>query len=199
MNLFPSMKTSGEIKRRLEKLRLRYLRQYSSATQSKKPENCVHNVEHSPRLPDSKLPTEFEISPRIVSTLVVIQPEIVSIRLCTYGSDNPETWNGTVCDSEEVSKSCPFFQPVKSEDQANEEFEKLLADDAYVLKHYKDIAVLQWVLNYRVFKSPLSIWGKFLIWAGKIFRKRLKLPQLVENKDVPKGLWKDADTENSGE
>lgn len=192
------MKTPEEIRKRLEKLRVRYCKNFFSEVRSKKPHNCVHNAEHHPSKRKPVLPTEVELAPRIVTTLVVIQPDS-PIRLCMYGSEKPDLWNGDVCDDDATAASCPYFEAKISEDEANDEFNKLMADDAYVLEHYKDVATLQWVLNERVYETELSFWGRLTLWFGRIFHRSRQRQNLLPEKteEVDGDLW-DVDAENSG-
>ena len=82
--------------------------------------------------------SEFERSPRLNRTLVVIQPND-AIRLCTYGSENLTSWNGDIiCDNENVSRSCSWFVSKHDLDSITEEFKNLVADDKYVFEQYKD-------------------------------------------------------------
>ena len=149
------MKTVDEVRKRLEKLRFRCLRQHVRLISSKKPQNCVHNFEHVPHPQRNEIPTEVEMVPRVVSTLVVIQPE-KPIRLCMYGSDKPESWNGDICDVDDTAQICPYFKSRVSEERAVEEFDLLMVDDDYVFEHHKDIATLQWVLGERIHRTPLT-------------------------------------------
>lgn len=199
------MKTVDEVRKRLEKLRFRCLRQHVRLISSKKPQNCVHNFEHVPHPQRNEIPTEVEMVPRVVSTLVVIQPE-KPIRLCMYGSDKPESWNGDVCDVDDTAQICPYFKSRVSEERAVEEFDLLMVDDDYVFEHHKDIATLQWVLGERIHRTPLSTWEKFLLWFDGFMRRIVRpAPRLSKfsrghlmDPDPPEELWRDVDAEDSG-
>jgi hypothetical protein len=137
--------------------------------------------------------------PRTVTSLVVIQPD-QKIRLCMYGSENPSEWPGNVCDTVETARECKLFQPRVSEKDAVKEFNDLMADDAWVYEHHKDIAALQWVLEERVHKIDLSAWDNLLLWFDGLMRRLFKpkmLPAKTEQA-IPEDLWPDADAENSG-
>jgi hypothetical protein len=154
-------------------------------------------MEHFPVKRTDHVPTEVELSPRITTTLVVIQPDS-PIRLCMYGSEKPDLWNGDVCDDDATAHACPYFSPKISEDRSVEKFNELMSDDAFVLENYKDIASLQWVLNDRVHLTPLSVWDKIKIWFDTFFRRRCSLKLLPEKiGEKPEDLWQNANAEDS--
>lgn len=189
------MKTQDEIQKRLEKLRARYCAKHCSMVLSKKPSNCVYAYKHMPRPRQQSTPIEYEIAPREVTSLVIIQPDS-PIDLCTYGSDKPETWNGDICD-DNVACQCRFFKSKIDESNAINDFDKLMADDAYVLEHYKDIAALQWVLNERVYKTRLSLFSRLKIWILNKFRRQ-EVPKLPKYSIPLEELW-NAHDENTRE
>jgi hypothetical protein len=186
------VKTPEEVRRRLLKLRARYLKKFCTQVCSKRHQNCIYNVEHL-HTSSSKdtVPTEVEIAPRIVSTLIVIEPNL-PIRLCTYGSERPDLWNGDICDDDETAKKCPYFVAKVSEGQAVDEFNTLMADDDYVLENYKDMATLQWVLSDRVHRMPLSLWDRIILWMGMTKKRQHILTQKSET-------VQNVDHEDSGE
>lgn len=190
------MKTEIEIRKRLEKLRVRYCRKYCADVSGKKPRNCVYNIEHAPVERVDHVPTEVELAPRVTTTLVVIQPDF-PIRLCMYGSEKPDTWNGDVCDDDATAHACPYFEPKIPEDRAVEEFDKLMSDDEFVLENYRDIASLQWVLNERVHLTPLSTLDKVKIWFDRFFRGRRSTKLLSEKTENKPEDHRNADDENS--
>jgi hypothetical protein len=191
------MKTADEVYGRLEKLRVRYLRQHCAAVRARLPHNCVHNYVHTPTPQKAPLPTEVELAPRVVSTLVVVEPQ-VPVRLCIYGSDKPETWNGDVCDADGTARECRHFEARVTEEQAMAEFEGLMADDSYVLDKYKDIAALQWVLEERIFKTSLPLWGRLMLWIDGVLRRHRKPGKLLPPADLPGDLWNGVDAQNLG-
>lgn len=136
------MKNQIEIERRLVKLRNRHKKKYVEKHTSKTPENCKYNYLHH-------LNTLKYSSDDNETIEVNIQPD-KDIRICTFGSDKPEKWNGDICDSVEVSGKCPFFCPRTNEESLSEEFDTLIQDDEYTIDNYSDVAALQWVLNVRV-------------------------------------------------
>ena len=192
------MKSQEETRRRLEKLRARYCRKYCAEVREKKPQNCRFNHEHAPSPRKPEIPTEVEIAPRVITSLVVIQPDF-PIRLCMYGSSDPATWNGDLCDCDEVAQKCKLFQSRLAESAMASQFDLLMADDEYVYANYKDVAALQWVLGERVHAIPLSWWDRMLTWMDAVLRRASKPRKLPEaQSDIPGDMWQDADSENPG-
>jgi hypothetical protein len=163
------MKTKEDIQKRLEKLRLRYLRQYVSKANLKSHENCVYNLNQAPLNYKPEVPLELSLAPRVSTTLLVIQPES-PIRLCMYGSENPSTWSGDICNDDIKSSSCPYFKPITEESSVVDSFNDLLKDDEFVANNYKDIAALQWVIDDRIHRTSLSVVSKFVLFVDNLFR-----------------------------
>lgn len=211
-----SVKSEDDIARRLQNLVTRHQRLYIQERQDKLPHNCLHNYLHTPttQLKASKS-TNTPLAPRKQVTLIVIQPEM-PIRLCTYGSNDPSTWNGDICDSEAQSRPCPYFTAKVSEANAAQEFREILEDDSETHTKYLDVATLQWALNTRAHKSPLclqppvpnacvddirpvvrsSFFRRFLDWI--LFRPRT-LPGLPPSVQLIQGSAVDDIDEDSGE
>ena len=189
------MKKKSSIVSRLERLRSRYLRQHILSLTSRRYGNCVHNVEYLPkRLPYSQndLSTEYELAPRRQTTLVVLNIELGPEHLCMYGSDNPSSWTGELCDNDAKASNCPYFRPSHSIDEAAADFEECFSNDKYVYDNHRDIATLQWVLEVRGKRRPL--FNRFIFWLLSFFtifslrRKPYALPGKEE--ELPEDFWK---------
>ncbi len=125
-------------------------------SQESRHENCVHNRQVLPKkLPyfQSDLPTELDLAPRQVMTLLVIQEE-KPVRICMYGAGDPANWLGDVCDSDVRSRCCKYFVPLKTAEEATDEFMESLTDDKFVYDNYRDLAALQWVVGDRRPRLP---------------------------------------------
>lgn len=199
------MKSKEDIQGRLNKLRSRYARQYLRQSQDRLHRNCVYNYEEEPRpvyssqekghslkVKNDLFSPEREVGPSHSVSLVVLQ-EPSPVRLCLYGSEDPITWEGELCDSDNKSKSCKWFRPKKDRKQAILEFEELLHDDKYVFDNYRDIATLQWVLDNRIHSTRPSFFELIKIWFLIIF-SRSKPPALpprpILNEELEE-IWKD--------
>ncbi len=136
---------------------------------------------------------DVPISPRKQTTLLVIQDDS-PIHLCMYGSDDMTTWSGDICNDDSVARSCKYFKPLVSPDQARSDFLETLSDDKYTHDNYRDIATLQWVLNDRVYKMSLSWWERLILWFKTKFvrvRRPLKSPPM---NSLPEDIWDDDNT-----
>lgn len=145
------MKTPVEIEKRLASLYHKYENLYVKENLRHSPDNCVFNLTHYaapliPRSPD----LEKKLAPRKQVTLLVIENSPQSVRLCTFGSEDPETWNGDMCDTDEHAQACPWFTPSETETQLREQFRELMLDDEYVFANYKDVMALQWATGHRI-------------------------------------------------
>lgn len=166
------MKPESVVRKRAERLRDRYLRRYVILSQERRHDNCVHNREHVPRkLPysQSDLSTELDLAPRRVTTLLVIQ-EDKPVRICMFGAGSPAEWSGDVCDDESIAPTCKFFVPLRSAQEASDDFMALLGDDKYVYDNLRDLAALQWTLGDR---RPRLPWYRRLVafFLGKYLPK----------------------------
>lgn len=168
------MKAKSDIEKRLRRLRERYLRQYLRRHFERRPEACAHNHGHRPNLlpyRTSDVETELEVAPRKVTTLLVLNDRHDSVRVCLLGLEDPETWEGDVCETAERAGRCPHFKPRLTLDEATRDFDALMADDRKVLKLYPDVAMLQWVLGVRMAKVRRGL----MEWLrGLIFRRKMR-------------------------
>lgn len=183
------MKPESVVRKRAERLRDRYLRRYVVLSQERRHDNCVFNKEVAVRnLPysQSDLSTELDLAPRKVTTLLVIQ-EDRPVRICMYGADNPAKWSGDVCDDESIAPTCRFFIPLRSAQEATDDFMSLLADDKYVFDNLRDLAALQWALGDR---RPRLPWYRRLVafFVGKYLPKVPVLPPPGASGEVDREL-----------
>lgn len=183
------MKTKNDILKRLKKLRTRYAYKYIKNTQARRYTNCIYNKEQVP-LNHEDTTVEFEMMPCRVSSLVVIQDEETA-HYCTYGSEDPEHWNGIICDKDEIAKHCKWFTPKVSVKKARTTFLDLLRDDKYVYDNYRDLAALQWTLGDRVHKHALSWWDRLVFWINSRLFQPKPPAALPPAEDIPEDLWDD--------
>lgn len=216
------MRSKEEILKRLKKLRGRYARQYLKSSQDRLHRNCKYNLEHTsnrerddhgcdqndPSSSDAMAPLrmaagedvdELIPSERLVrpskSTSIVVLRDPTPVRLCMYGSENPSSWAGELCDRDERAASCPWFSPSVSVQSATASFDGLMADDKYVYENYKDIAALQWVLGDRVYKHRWGLMDQIRLWAHILFSRKVPaLPAPVVQDEEMEGIWRDDTT-----
>jgi len=180
------VKSREEVLRRLKKLRARYLRRHLRLSQDRRPRNCSYNheVQASParsRFSDpgddvSGPGDERPVQPARSSSLVVLQDD-PSVRVCLYGCEDPATWAGDLCYTDEKAESCGWFKPEKDPAEAEREFDAMLADDKYVYDHYPDVAALQWVLEDRVHRHRPGLLER--LWRRLFRPKSVSKPKLL--------------------
>lgn len=212
------MKSEEEVLRRLKKLRGRYARQYLKRSQDRLHLNCVHNREHVgtrafPDPADDGSPMRIRGGEEVEGlvapdrhvrfgktvSLVVLREEPSPVRLCMYGSSDPASWAGEVCDSDEKAASCPMFAPSVRREEAMAAFEELMRDDDHVYENYKDLAALQWVLGDRVHRHRPGLLERLLNWfAVRRAPVPAPAPALPEPTDREmEDIWKDDPAEDT--
>lgn len=192
------MKSKADALKRLKKLRIRYAKNYIRCSQKREHRNCRYNHEQEPlRVWDSwvlgqNTQVEAELTPCRTEIIIASNTEDPSIFYCTYGSDDPEHWEGLICDNDEIAKKCKWFVPRVSPKEAREEFLELMGDDKHVYENYRDVAVLQWVLEDRVYKHALSWWERLVLWIRLKLSKPKPPAALPPAEDIPEDLWDDS-------
>lgn len=178
------MKSREEVLRRLKKLRARYLRQYLRQSQDRRPHNCRYN--HEVRVPPARSHVSDVLGPgeeRPVTpakSLIVLQEESHGehpVRVCLYGCEDPASWSGELCYTEEKAESCGWFKPEKDPAEAEREFDALLSDDKYVYENYRDVAALQWVLEDRVHRHGPGLLER--LWRWFVRPRSVPSPKLL--------------------
>ncbi len=139
---------------------LEWTRRLAEATE-RLPHRCVHNYRHPL---DSRKRVEGEPNPhynRISETRGL--PVLQTIGLCMIGSENSETWTGTICEEPIDAKRCPLFLPARGKEEVLREFEGQLRDEAWVRENLPELSSLLWVLG----GSPPALpwWRRLLFWA----------------------------------
>ena len=191
------MKTRDQIESRLKKLRMRYVHKHVEATQQRCFNNCTFNQIHTPKpLHYGPVATEYELSPRLQTTLIVLN-EDRTVHLCMYGVQDKATWSGDTCDTDDKAKCCPMFKPRVTLEQARADFMNKLSDDEYVFDNFRDVATLQWVLGERVHEVPLTLFERFLFWLKvKFWKPAPALPQ-ISDPELASDLWYDKTNDSS--
>lgn len=97
------------------------------------------------------------------------------IGLCMLGSDNPETWGGTICEEPIDAKRCPVFDPAESKDQLWKQFKTQLADPEWVKEQMPEVDTLLRVLGQSGRPLQPSWWKRLLLWFKVIRPEPAKL------------------------
>jgi hypothetical protein len=164
------MQTEAQIRRKLQRVKYYYLKKRYERDMSRRPWNCRFNYVH--RVKNNRLAEEicdpYRHAPYPESPLADTKqlPALVAencgeVRLCGYGSEDAENWEGILCEDANTAKKCPMFELKRSKEQIEEAFEEALADAEVCARDYKDIAALQWVLDAKGLPIQLSWWQRF--------------------------------------
>lgn len=145
--------------------RLRYLlseeldRRVQLASQ-RLPGHCVHNLRHPVDVRKTIDGQPNENYNRIA--LPVIQQ---SLGLCTLGMEDPQEWNGTICEDPIDAQRCPYFNSKISKGTVQEDFEAQTQDPEWLKDNLPEIHGLVWVLS-----EPVRIpwWKSLLFWFLRI-------------------------------
>lgn len=187
------MKTREEIVKRLHTLRLRYVKKAVKASQERGHRNCSHNYEHIPVPRPGSGSCDMDLAPRRSVTLLVIQPD-QPIRLCMHGSEDPATWSGDLCDSDDVSRSCPKFKAKTTTAEAAAEANRRMSDDDWVLENMKDVAALQWAVDDRIYRHEMTVVQRLVMWFINRFTKVPRALSPAKGPvDIPPDFWDDND------
>lgn len=136
------MKTKREIESREKNLRRRYKLRLVNEKLSRTPSNCTFNRVVGPETVTDKTRV-LNISPRVSKTLVMF-PNPGSVGSCTFGTSNG-SWNGTICDSVDVSKNCPHFKNSMSPSEITSSVEEKFSDSDWIHKNHPDLSSIMWV------------------------------------------------------
>jgi len=115
------MKSEAEVKKRLREVKRKYLVQMLEDNLSAHHFNCVYNYEHKDKNGIA--------------------------HICLLGANKPEEWTGTVCDGDDISMSCPYFEPKKTRANIKDDFDNAMNDPVILFTEYRDVAMLLWILG----------------------------------------------------
>lgn len=164
------MKTEVEVRSRLQALVAEELNRRLADIALRLPVLCVHN--HRQPL-DQRKQVGGESNPsynRVVSHTSL--PVLQTIGLCMLGSEDPESWPGTICEEPLDARRCPDFTPARTKADVLAEFQGQLADPEWVRANLPEVASLLWVLD-QLTLGGLSWWVRLLVWLRVVRREPL--------------------------
>ena len=140
------MQDRGAIHHKLRQVQYRHLKREIELAYKKRPCNCIYNEVHR---------------------TMCVEDKGEPIALCMFSAENPEEWQGIICDEEldglATARACDLFKVRRTKVEIKAEFQKLLESDLGAVSHvYPDIAALMWVLDEK--GQHLSLWQQFLLW-----------------------------------
>lgn len=157
------MKDIKIIQKRLDQLEHRVYRKLKKQRLQKAPCNCIHHIS----APVQESWAQVVKTPEGVVQVGVIKEEEGELGLC--GLVTMPEWNGRLCDTLEIARSCPMFTARYEALDVDTEFERLMQDADYLLQEQPAIYALRWALGLEVthYTQDLSWWAK---WKKKLHR-----------------------------
>ncbi len=139
------MRAEAELQNQIRILLDAELNQRLETALAKLPTSCIHN--HRQPLDERKLVDgqPNEAYNRIVDARSL--PVVQTIGLCMLGAENPEEWNGTICEDPIDAQRCPVFSPKFPKQAVIDKFHEQIRDLNWVHDHLPEIYGLLWVLG----------------------------------------------------
>lgn len=100
--------------------------------------------------------------------LLVVQQ---SLGLCTLGMENPEQWNGTICEDPIDAQRCPYFTSKITKDDLRREFDIQVHDPLWLESNLPEVHGLVWALTRSV---DLPWWKRVWFWLLRIRTEPMK-------------------------
>lgn len=176
------MKPEFEVRTRVRTLLVEELNRRLEERTNRVPTSCVHN--HRNPL-DNRKQVEGEANEdynRITDHRAL--PVVQTIGLCMLGADDPESWQGTICEDPIDAKRCPDFTLKQDKLAILEEFREELSTPGWVHENMPEVATLCWVLGEIASETAKVPWWKVL-WVRWVLK--VKVEDLVAVTD-PVGL-----------
>ncbi len=139
------MKTQADIEDRIRFLLCEELTRRVNEAQTRLPHLCVHN--HRQPLDTRKTVEDVPNETYNRTTDRNGLPVINTIGLCMLGSDDPETWQGTICEDPIDAQRCPYFDPSVSKESIYQRFKENVGDPEWVRANMPELYGLLWTLD----------------------------------------------------
>jgi len=153
------MRSESEVQARIRHLLSVELDRQIEAARARLPHKCRHN--HRQAL-DVRKEIEGEPNPgynRVTGALPVIG-------LCMLGADNPEQWNGTICEDPIDALRCPYYDsPSDTKATVEAAFYSRIRDLEWVRQNLPEVYGLLWALGSDTMPSLpwwKALWFKFI-------------------------------------
>jgi len=134
------------------------------AAEARLPRFCKYHLEHSL---DVRKQVGGEPNPRY--NFIITSR---TLGLCVKGSEDPETWNGDICEDDVDAQRCPYFELKVTKEQLLTQVNKELSDLDWLKQNQPDVYALAWVLE----ETPKLSWWQRLWLKLRPLRVRRALP-----------------------
>ena len=177
------MRNEEEIRSKLNQLLGRNLEKSFQKKLGKKPHNCVHN----------------HVQSSLVNKNNKIEVEHTGI--CMLNSENPDAWEGRICETVADARFCPYFTARYDKQKVYEEFMSKVSDVDSLQHEFRDLFILQWVLGEVDYKLEFTLLQKVKFWFLGLWLKiaewvKLRRSSKDEVTDLTEKLFSDS-AENS--
>jgi len=138
------MKKEGVIENRVRGLLVTELERRVEEGSKRLPHLCHHNQ----RQPlDTRKTVEGEPNSTFNRVSSPNGKKLPTIGLCMLGAEDPEQWQGTICEDPLDAQRCPYFNPIIDKKMVWEEFAEQLGTPEWVSEHMPELEALCWVLG----------------------------------------------------
>lgn len=179
------MKTQSEIEDRIRFLLAQERDRRIAVSREKLPGSCRHN--HQQPL-DGRKQVEGEPNEnfnRITDRRGL--PVLQTMGLCMLGSENPDEWQGTICDEPIDAQQCPYFEPKASPEEIETEFRAQMQDMEWARVNMPEVHALLWALEAsEPIPVPVTPEPPTLEQAIETYHEK----PLPEPEPVPLSWWK---------
>jgi len=141
------MKSEDEVRQKYAQLLGRNLEKNFQKRLGRKPHNCVHN--------------------HVQSSLANINNkiEVQHTGLCMLNSDQPDAWEGRICETSADARFCPFFTAKETKQEVYDDFMSKVTDPEFIQHELRDLYILQWVLGEQEVPPKLSLIDRIKFWV----------------------------------
>jgi len=175
------MKTKSEIESRIKELVCSELDRRVAEASERLPIRCVNNYRHP-------LDTRKQIEGGSNSEYNRITdkqglPVIQTIGFCLLNCEDPEHWEGTICEEPIDAKKCSDFKQAKTKADILPELARDLRDSDWVRGNQPELFTLLWVLGV-VQELRVPLWKLLLFFLTQI-RLEPVTPKIDTSKLLP--------------
>lgn len=110
-------------------------------------------------------------------------PVIQTIGFCLLNCEDPENWDGTICEEPIDAKKCPDFKQAKTKADILPELARDLKDADWVKGNQPELFTLLWVLG-AVQELRVPLWKRALFFFARI-RLEPVIPKIDTSKLLP--------------
>jgi hypothetical protein len=154
-------RTSTEIADRVRYLLVRELDRRVQLSVQRLPGHCTHNYRHAL---DVRKTVDGE--PNVNYNRIGL-PVVQTIGLCMLGKENPEEWNGTICEDPVDAQRCPYFTGKVTKEQIRLDFETQVRDAKWLEVNLPEVYGLLWTLD-RNAVVQLPWWKRLWFWFLRV-------------------------------